>query len=68
MTMMMMTLIVKIITNTRVCNIYIFPLWSCSQSRPTWPPHSWGFLDHTQTPYSLGFLWMSDQPHAETST
>jgi hypothetical protein len=25
------------------------------------------FLDHTQTPHSVGLLWTSDQPDAETS-
>ena len=30
-----------------------------------WPPLA-GLRDHTQTPNSVGFLWMSDQTDAES--
>jgi hypothetical protein len=34
-----------------------------------WPPHSRGFLiTHNDAPQSVGVLWTSDQPVAETST
>ena len=37
--------------------------------RGPWPPHSWGFyMRHNDAPQSLGLLWTSDQPVAETST
>jgi hypothetical protein len=33
------------------------------------PPHSWGYvITHKDTPHSVGILWTSDQPVAETST
>jgi hypothetical protein len=33
------------------------------------PPHYRGFtITHTYTPHSVGLLWTSDQPDAETST
>ena len=33
------------------------------------PPHSRGFwITHNETPQSVGLLWMSDQPVAQTST
>jgi hypothetical protein len=33
------------------------------------PPHSWGYeITHKNTPQSVGLLWTSDQPVAETST
>jgi hypothetical protein len=32
------------------------------------PPHSWGYtITHKDTPQSVGLLWTSDQPVAETS-
>jgi len=34
---------------------------SVAQHGP-WPPHSWGFyINHNNTPQSVGLLWMSDQ-------
>ena len=33
------------------------------------PPHFWGYeIKHKDTPQSVGLLWTSDQPVAETST
>jgi len=37
--------------------------------RGPWPPHSWGFLiTHNDASQSVGLLWTSDRPVAETST
>ena len=34
-----------------------------------WHPHSWGFwITHNDAPQSVGLLWTSDRPVAETST
>jgi hypothetical protein len=33
-----------------------------------WPPHSRRFVDHNDAPHSVGLLWTSDYPIAETST
>jgi len=45
-----------------------FPVALRTDSR-SWPPLT-GFRDHIQleTPHSIGLLWTSDQPDAETST
>jgi len=32
----------------------------------SWPPIT-GLRDHTHTPHSVGLLWTSDQPDAETA-
>ena len=32
------------------------------------PPHVEASRSHSDTPHSVGLLWMSDQPVAETST
>ena len=51
-----------------ILRIFSF-LWRLQPNRGLWPPHSWGFLrSHTDTPQSVGLLWTSDQPVAETST
>jgi hypothetical protein len=54
-------------------------LWLCSPARAMascgsaaqrgpWPPRSPGFLiTHNDAPESVGLLWTSDQPVAETS-
>jgi len=53
------------------CNsVLFFFFFSCGAAthRGSWPPHSRGFLDHTQRrPQSVRLLWTSDQLVAETS-
>jgi hypothetical protein len=46
---------------------FFFFLGGAATQRVSWPPHSWGFLDH-DAPQSVGLLWTSDQLVAETST
>ena len=48
---------------------FFFSSGATAQRRPE-PPHSLTFLDHTQlhTTVSIGLLWTSDRPAAETST
>lgn len=65
-----MMLIIKIITNTRVYNIYIY-FFPCDAAANRGPPDLLVlevFKSHSGTPYFIGFLWKSDQPYAETST
>jgi hypothetical protein len=49
----------------------LLPFFSYGSSAP-WgprPPHFWGFtITLLDTPHSVGLLWTSDQPLAETST
>ena len=37
-----------------VCSIYIFFFCGVATQRGSWPPHSWGFLDHTQWRTTVG--------------
>ena len=52
-----------------MCGPIPFVFCGAATQRWSWPPHSWGFLDHTHNdaPQSVG-LWTSDQLVAETST
>jgi hypothetical protein len=46
-----------------------FLCWLLQATFEFYPPHSWGFeITHTDTTQSIGLLWASDQPVAETST
>ena len=46
---------------------FIFSCGAAAQRGP-WPPHSWGFLiTNKAASQSVGLLWTSDQPVAETS-
>ena len=47
---------------------FFFDFGATAPSGP-WYPHSRGFqITHNDTSQSVGFLWTSDQPEAETST
>jgi hypothetical protein len=48
---------------------YLYFIFSgYAAQRGLWPPHSWGFvITHNDAPQSVGPLWTSDQPVAETS-
>ena len=47
----------------------LFVFYGAAAQRGPWPPHSWGFLiTHNDASQSVGLLWTSDQPVAETST
>ena len=47
---------------------YIISYGAVAKREP-WPPHSWGFyITHNDAPQSVGLLWTSDYPDAETST
>jgi len=49
-------------------NVYIV-FCGAATLRELWPSHSWGFqITNNEAPHSVGFLWTSDQPDAETST
>ena len=48
------------------CHIIIFFPWLDKPSRPR--PPLWVPRSHSITPHSVGLLWTSDQPEAETST
>ena len=50
--------------------IIIIILWRLQPNRGLCSPHSWGLFEitHNDTPQSVGLLWTSDQPVAETST
>ena len=47
--------------------VYFLPPWPTARSGPR-PPHYRGSTTHTDTPQSVGMLWTSDQPDAETYT
>ena len=51
-------------------NNFLYFFYGPAAQRGLWPPHSWwGFLiTHNDAPQSVGLLWTSDQPGAETST
>ena len=53
------------VTSARLCLVFLFH--PCYDS-PWRARASSKFQDHTDTPHSVGLLWMSDQPDAETST
>ena len=49
--------------------ISVFSLWRCCPQRATRPPHFWGFwITSNDASQSVGLLWTSDRPVAETST
>jgi hypothetical protein len=50
-------------------NFFFFFYWLSQPTCGFWPPHSWGFeITHNDTTQSVGLLWTSDQPIAETCT
>jgi hypothetical protein len=60
-------MILEKLHNEKLHNIF-FSYGSTAQMVPR-PPHCSRFRDHTlDTPHSVGLLWTSDQPVAETST
>ena len=49
--------------------LLILLLLSCNSPTKPGPPHSWGiYVTPSDTPQSVGLLWASDRPVAETST
>jgi len=48
-------------------NIIMFFLWRCGPTRAMASSFT-RFVDHNETPQSVGLLWTSDQPLTETST
>ena len=51
--------------------VYIYKYIFLGPTPPSgpWPPHSQGlYIIHNDAPQSVGLLWTSDQPVAETST
>jgi hypothetical protein len=53
----------------RSVNPFFFPYGSTAPFRVPRPPHFEVSWSHTlDTPHSVGLLWTSDQPVAETST
>ena len=52
-----------------VCQFVLFVFCGAAAQCGPGPPHSWGFLiTHNDASHSVGLLWTSDQPVAETST
>ena len=50
-------------------SVLIFFFSGATAQRRSRPPHSGGFqITHNDTPQSVGLLWTSDRPLAETST